>query len=348
MTQRHKYLVFAAAVVLVPAAVLAGWLDLAPRYERRRQLERAEQAVAANNLARAEELLRGLTREAPDALRPQLLYAQVLRRLGRVGDAEAALQRAKALGLPDADARRESGLLLAAKGLPEAEEPLQQVLRERPDDAEVLRALARGYAMQRRWREADAAYTRCLEVHPNQTAVLFERGRSRLEAREFAKAAADFREVVRQSPEHFQARLYLAHCLLSDARMAEAEPELLVCRQLRPEAVEPLVGLASCAVERGDLNQAQSLLHKALVLDPTSTLVLNEQGELYLLRQRYDLAAVVFQEVVQRDPRDKRGHLRLAQVLRHNGDLERAREHARRFEELDREEERQSEQGGIR
>src|SRR5207248_7018444 len=130
-------------------------------------------------------------------------------------------------------------------------------------------------------------------------------GQARLEAREFGKAADDFRAVVRRAPEHFQARLLLAHCLLSDARMAEAEPELLVCRQLRPEAVEPLVGLASCAVERGDLNQAQALLRKALALDPGSTLALNEQGELHLLRQRYDLAVTVFEDVVRRDPWDK-------------------------------------------
>src|SRR5439155_16939484 len=221
-------------------------------------------------------------------------------------------------------------------------------IRERPEDFEVLHALARGYARRGRWREADDAYSRCLELRPDQTTVLFERGRARLEARELAKAAAVFREVVRQLPEHFQARLLLAHCLLSYARMAEAEPELLVCRQLRPEAVEPLVGLASCAVERGDLNQAQALLQKASALDPGSTLVLVDQGELYMLRQRYDLAAAVLEAAVERDPRDKRAHLRLAQALRQNGDPSRAQEHVRRYEELDREEDQHADGRTVR
>jgi hypothetical protein len=35
-----------------------------------------------------------------------------------------------------------------------------------------------------------------------------------------------------------------------------------------------------------------------------------------MLRQRYDLAAAVLVEAVQRDPRDKRAQLRLAQALR--------------------------------
>lgn len=336
MTQRQRYRLFAAAIVLVPTVIVLVWWYEWPRYELKRQLEAAEEAIAIDDLARAEEMLRGLTQQNPDQLRPQLLYAQVLRRLGRANEAKIVLEQAKTLGLPELECRREFALIGAALDFAEAEQPLRQLVQERPQDVELLRVLARGYAKQRRWREADDFYTRCLEVEPDRLAVLFERGRARLEAREFDRAAVDFREVTRHSAEHFQARLLLAHCLLSDARMSEAEPELQVCRQLRPEAVEPLVGLASCAVERGDLNQAQALLQKALSLDPGSSLALSEQGELYLLRQRYDLAVSVLEQVVRRDPLDKRAHLRLAQALRHGGKAERAREHLRRYQELDR------------
>lgn len=348
MQRRQRYLLFAAAIVLVPVAVLAVWLDQWPKYDRRRRLDQAERAVAASNLDKAEELLHGLAKEEPGDLNPQWRYTQVLRELGRTREAEAALERAKAAGLPESDYQREFGLLWASKDFARAEGPLRQAAQDRPGDAEVLKALAHGYARRRRWAEADEFYTRCLEATPDPDAVLFERGRARLDARVFDKAAADFREVVKRLPEHFQARLLLAHCLLSDAKMAEAEPELLACRQLRPEAVEPLVGLASCAVERGDLNQAQALLHKAQVLDPGSTLVLNEQGELYMIRQRYDLAVAVFEVAVQRDPRDKRAHLRLGQALRHNGDPQRAQEHVRLYEALDREDEQGSPEPGER
>src|SRR5438445_1405982 len=98
MTQRRRYQLFALAIVLVPAAAAAVWWYQWPRYDFGRRLARAEQAVAANNLAKAEELLRGLTREAPGQLRPHALYAEVLRRLGRAGEAEVVLERAKALG----------------------------------------------------------------------------------------------------------------------------------------------------------------------------------------------------------------------------------------------------------
>src|SRR5437870_21421 len=115
MTQRHRYQLFAAAIVLIPAAVVLAWWYQWPKYERSRRLAKAEQAVASDNLETAEELLRGLTKEDPDQLRPQWLYAQVLRRQAKTRDAGAALERAKALGLPEADARREFGLLKAAK-----------------------------------------------------------------------------------------------------------------------------------------------------------------------------------------------------------------------------------------
>jgi len=149
-------------------------------------------------------------------------------------------------------------------------------------------------------------------------------------------------------PNHFRARLLLAHSLLSDARMADAEAELLICQGLRPDRVEPLVGLATCAVERGDREQARARLERALALDPSSTLALQEQGNLYLRDQRYDLAGPVFQRVVRLDPRDKQAHLKLAQVLRQQGDPEGARKHEEAYRELDQEESQQSKGRGMR
>jgi tetratricopeptide (TPR) repeat protein len=80
-------------------------------------------------------------------------------------------------------------------------------------------------------------------------------------------------------------------------------------------------------------------------LDPRSLPALLEQGDLCLRRQRYEEAIPFFEEVVKIYPRDKQGHLKLAQALRFTGNLERAKRHELLYQELDREEEQHGARG---
>jgi cytochrome c-type biogenesis protein CcmH/NrfG len=332
MIGRHPARLLAAVLVLAAVTGAALRWHYGPIYHRRQRLAEAEKLAEGNDVARILETLEGILKEEPAQVRAWLLYAQVLRRLGRGEEARGALLKAKELGLPEAEAGREYALLLAAAGLDLRR--AERLLQEQPDDPEVHQALAEGYANSRRWLDAERAYTRCLELRPDRGDYWFGRGRVRQEAEHFGDAAADSREAVRRSPEDFQTRWLLIVCLLADARIAEAEQELLLCRQLHPARAEPLIGLATCALERGNPDQAQALLTEALDRDPSSILALIRLGNLYLSGQHDDLAIPVFEKVVRLNPRDKQGHLKLAQALRRTGDPERATEHLRRYQEL--------------
>lgn len=348
MTRRQQNWLLAAVIVLVPAAILAAYWHYEPALRQDRLLADAEKALAANNLVKAEEALREALREQPDRPQVHLRHAHVLRRLGRTAEAEDALARAVQHGLTREEGRREFGLLQANQDFRAAEAVLQEERKAHPGDLEVLRALAEGYAREGRWRAAEATCTQMLEAQPDSPEILAKRGEVRIQRERFAEAADDFRAVLRQVPTHFQARLLLAQCLLSDARLREAEPELLACRQTRPDRVEPLVGLAICASGREDYDRAQTLLNQALDLDPLNSLALHEQCDLYLLRQRYDLAIPILEQVVQRQDRDKRAHLKLAQAYRYTGNADKARKHELRYQELDQEELQRAERRGTR
>jgi len=88
-------------------------------------------------------------------------------------------------------------------------------------------------------------------------------------------------------------------------------------------------------MERGDLDKAQGLAKKALALDSHSTPAWTVLGILHLRRQRYDLAIPAFESVVRLNPRDKQGHLNLAQALTKYGDLEKAKQHESIYRQLD-------------
>jgi len=334
MSWNRKKTLLAGTALAGVCAVWVGWVYVWPQY----LLKQAEQAIAASDLDRAEEVLRRLNRRAPENDRARFLLAQVFRRRQRPGKAEEALRQARQLGYPESECQRELVLNEAVIEFTPQADALIKLLNDKPDDEEVLQTLAEGYSRLHKWTEADRYLTLLIEQHPENLEAWVDRGQVRRAARErdqnHDEAAADFCEVIRRAPDHFGARLGLAECLLSDARLAAAKRELLICRQLNPAHLEPLIGLAICAAEEQDLEQAQALLAQALDRDPNSLIALSKLGDLCLRRKQYSDAIRFYQKLLRLDPADKAAHLNLAQAFRHMGWLEDAKNEEARFQQL--------------
>jgi thioredoxin-like negative regulator of GroEL len=296
-------------------------------------------ADAPNDPVLEERAARDALRDRPDDPHARLRLARALRRQGRSGEAEGELLRAIRSGLPEPESKREYVLILAAQDWPSKWEGLfQQVVRDNPDDTDLLSAVADSYSATGRWERAEPVYTRLLARDGEQTEWRFKRGVARMRAANYATAAEDFRAVLSRDPDRYEARLFLAHSLLGDARMTDAERELRACHRQRPDQAEPLVGLATCAVERDDLGAAEALLGRAAELAGRSPLVLQEQATLYLRQQRTDLALATLTRLVAIDPNHRQAHLQLAQSYLAVGNADAARHHEEVYKELDRKE----------
>jgi len=289
-------------------------------------------------------------RDHPNDARAHVRLARALRRLGRNREAEPELMLAIRLGLPEGEAQREYVLLMAPQNWPDKFEGLfQRVVRDNPSDRELLLAVADSYAAKGMWDRAEPLYTQLLALDAGRHEWRYQRGVARMRTAHHAKAAADFRAVLTHDPTNYQARLFLAHSLLGDARMAEAERELKVCNRDRPNDVEALIGLATCEFERNDLSAAEGLLARAAELAGASPLVLQEQATLYLRQQRTELARATLKRLVELYPDHRQGHLQLAQVYLVTGNPADARRHEQIYQELDRKEEaRLAAQRGMR
>jgi tetratricopeptide (TPR) repeat protein len=332
MSWNRKKTLLVGTVLVAACVGYVGWVYVWPQY----LLKQAEQAIAANDLDRAEEVLRRLNRRAPENGRARFLLAQVFRRRQRPGKAEEALRQARQLGYPESECQRE--LVLNEAVFEFTPRALIKLLNDKPDDEEVLQTLAEGYSRLRKWTEADRYLTLLIEQHPENLEAWVDRGQVRRAARErdqnHDEAAADFCEVIRRAPDHFGARLGLAECLLSDARLAAAKRELLICRQLNPAHPEPLIGLAICAAEEQDLEQAQALLAQALDRDPNSLVALSMLGDLCLRLKQYADAIRFYKRLLSFDRTNKAAHLNLAQAFRHMGRLEDAKNEEALFQQM--------------
>ena len=286
----------------------------------------------------------------PDDGPAALKLAKALRQQKRYPEAEVALAQAAKLGVPEADGRREAVLLFSTRDWPpQVEGMMQRVVRDNPDDVEVLLAVANSYAAKGRFVEAERLFTLLLARDPNHVAWRFHRGVARMQAGDYTPAVEDLRPMVAAEPSNYQARLALAHSLLGDARMPEAEQELSACRRLRPEAAEPLVGLAKCAIEQDNLDAAEKLLTQAKERDRNSTFVLEEFAALYLRRQKLDAAIATLKQLVAIAPNNRQAHLQLSQALLATGNPTEAQVHERRYQELDKlEEQRLAARRGMR
>jgi tetratricopeptide (TPR) repeat protein len=335
MSWNRKKTLLAGTALVAACVGYVGWFYVWPQY----LLKQAEQAMAANDLVRAEEVLQRLNRRDPQNARARFLLAQVLRRRQRPDKAVEALRLARRLGYPEIECQRERVLNEAViEFSPLTADALIKLLNDKSDDEEVLQALAEGYGRLHNWTEADRYLTRLIEQHPEKVEAWLQRGQVRQAARERDQnhddAAADFREVIRRVPDHFRARLSLAECLLGDARIADAKGELLICRQLNPAHTEPLIGLAICAAEEQDLQRAQALLAQALSLEPTSLIALSMQGDFCLRRKEYADAIRFYQKLLSLDPTNLAVHLNLAQAFRQSGRLEDAKNEEALFQQL--------------
>ena len=334
MTGKRALRITLASFIGLAALTLAAWYATPAVL-----LWYAEKAFAAKNYARADRALQWLVAIEPNDKRTRFLHARVLRQLERYREADAELDMAAALGFPKDEGVREFGLLWAPKDFVQAEGALQKAARQNPGDVEVLQALTQGYMRQLRPRDTERYLTQWIEVRPDDVQPRLERGRLYLDLREFNKSIADLSEAAKRNPAHYRAHLWLGLALLSDAKIAQAEPELRLCQQMRPDSAEPLVALAECAMERRDYLKARTLLGQALELDYSNLLALQDLGNLNLLEKRYDEAVNNFTQIVTVTPKNKQAHLKLGQALHFLGRTDEARQHEQRFRELDAEEE---------
>lgn len=190
-------------------------------------VERGEFELALDRYARAARL--GFADAAP-------ARADVLRRMGRAGDAIATLRATLARSPEDDFARRGLAIALAQSGdLEGARAEFERLLAHSPDDAEAHSGLGNVLFSLGRVENAIRSYEHALTLDEHFAAARFNLGRA-LEARGDAKRAEDeIRRALRDDETLVQARAALADLLITRGAHAEARRELEKARGAAPQ-----------------------------------------------------------------------------------------------------------------
>jgi tetratricopeptide (TPR) repeat protein len=179
-----------------------------------------------------------------------------------------------------------------------------------------------------------------------ESAALFDQGNVLLEQGNYEEAMRVFEEFAGKYPEVYQVHLNIGTCYLRAGGLdkAQAEFQLVLDKVMAAHgdykkdaatAQRAFSGLGEVALQKGDLETAQTLFSQALDISPKDEVAAYNVGEIFFSNQKIDEAIRYFELAVQIKPDWSKPYLRLGYVYLNKGDMTRALESFNKFVQLD-------------
>ena len=252
----------------------------------------------------------------PDDREVALFAARTLRRAGKFADADAALGRCRAVGVPAEDVRLESNLLAAQRGdTLRVETHLIPLLKpHRPEFLLVAEVLSAEWMRQNRLSDALRALDPWVATRPEAEAFV-RRGWVHERLMHAEQSVADYRKALELDPTRRPIRLRLAELFLGMTQADDAKPYLDALQSESPD--EPAVRLAWARYHRmkGDFDAATAILDALLAEASPPSEAFSERGALALDLAEPGAAEPLLREATRRRPHDRQAHYALVQCL---------------------------------
>ncbi|HEY7327300.1 MAG TPA: tetratricopeptide repeat protein [Gemmataceae bacterium] len=259
--------------------------------------------------------------------RLHLLAAQAARRAGDFEVARQLLLKCQvSLHNNSEEVLLEWSMLRATMGdLDATEGPLREIVRAQPSMLPVVyEALAEGYLVMARIRDAIRATDDWLAREPNNPQAWFVRGKIHRQVGSMQAVVADYRRVLELDPERTQARWRLALALLDIGRYQEADQLLQIFGRSHSQDVEVQVRRAVCLWRLEREAEAESLLDNVLAEHPHHGLALLTRGQIFLMAFQCAKAEPWLRQAADILPYDHAAQNALWQCLRQQGKTEEA------------------------
>ena len=151
----------------------------------------------------------------------------------------------------------------------------------------------------------------------------YEKARGDIRSRKFDRAAERLKYVVRNAADFYSARALLGMVFHASGCLLDAEGEYVRACELNPKSIQAMMNLGSLYIEaagarlvddRPYLDEAISILEKAMVLRPTSSLLYCLLGSAYFKKELYEEAEENLSKALERVKSPAAARLMLANV----------------------------------
>jgi tetratricopeptide (TPR) repeat protein len=159
---------------------------------------------------------------------------------------------------------------------------LQNAQKIMPDSRDVIRAVARIYAVQKDFKNAEAQQRRILDANPNDLEVRADMGDLFQAAGDFPRAEKEFGEIQRRAPKLPLGYIKMSACFMTQKKWDRAMAELDRILRIHPDLSSVANDLAFLLADHGrggkDLDRALTLARKAQSLNPENPSLLDTLG----------------------------------------------------------------------
>jgi tetratricopeptide (TPR) repeat protein len=233
----------------------------------------AKKLIAQGKLTEAETELRGYLRLHDDSAEAHLLLGFVKYQQDKPAESLAEFRRSAQLSRP-----RASELVIVALDyvklgdLASADRWMTEAVKESPTTAGAWRYLGGIKYSENRFSDAIEAYSRCLQLQPDDVLSEDGIGRSYEGLSRDEDASAAYRSAVgwqaRSTVKHAQPLLHLGALLSREGKADAAIPYLEEAEALAPDDEDVHRELGEAYTRSDELSKAQTELQKAIALSP--------------------------------------------------------------------------------
>jgi tetratricopeptide (TPR) repeat protein len=273
-------------------------------------LAKGESDQALEHLLRARDL-------SPDAPEVRGALAQAYRRLG---DQESAL--------------RENRLASELSETIAIRDPVHYAMRKEQVSSTALLERALDADRAEDYDTAEALFRDLVKLRPDDANIHARFGDALARQNKIGPAKEQYEAALAISPNMASAHYGLGNMLNFEGDYEAAARHYRAALEERPDHVSTLVNLAGILAFRGELAESEELCRRALELEPEDYFTNFQLGRLMLQRKRYREAIPFLRAAAEARPESGSAHLQLAIALGATGDLDSSRKHADRAEEL--------------
>jgi tetratricopeptide (TPR) repeat protein len=207
---------------------------------------------------------------------------------------------------------------------------LKNALKNAPGARDLLRAMARLYAIQKDFKNAEAQYRKVLDANADDLAARAELGDLLQAAGDYRRAESEYADIKRRAPKVPLGYLKLSGFYMRQQKAGRAIAELEQLLKIYPNMWDVANNVAFFLAEYGngkkDLDRALSYAQKAQSLNPANPYILDTVGWVCYKRGESNKALEWLQKAQSKAPRHPVICYHLAMVYYQMGNKAKAKE----------------------
>ncbi len=211
--------------------------------------------------------------------------------------------------------------MAAQKKLPEALKEMEKAVQAEPDRRDLQLAYADLLLKTEKYDDAIKIYQELVAKDPKSTGLLFRLGEAYRRKGDLNAAIDTFRKGSQLEPNDPTNLLQLGLLMEGTGKRDQAKPIYEQILKIQPDHPIALNNLAYIKAEEGnDLDQALTMVQKALQKFPSSPDIADTLGWIYIKKNLSDDAVRVYKDLVLKDPGNATFHYHFGMALLQKGD----------------------------